>query len=53
MTAFTMTGQAATFADIGDLAFGEGTVAPIVDPGGIEMIGNDLIVAKFEQPIDP
>jgi hypothetical protein len=36
-----------------DLAFGKGTVAPIMDPGGIEMIGNNLIVVKFEQLVDP
>jgi hypothetical protein len=47
-----MTGQATTFANIGDLAFGEGAITPIADAGSIELIGHDLIVAEFEQPVD-
>jgi hypothetical protein len=52
MAALTMTGQATTFSDTGDLTFGEGTIAPIADAGSVEVIGNDLIVPKFEQLVD-
>lgn len=52
MAALTMTGQAPTFSHVGDLALGEGTVAPITGACSVEVIGNDLIVAKLKQLVD-
>jgi hypothetical protein len=52
MATLAMTDQAATFADMRDLTFGEAAVAPVVDTGGVELISNGLIVTKCEQLID-
>src|SRR5262249_23292031 len=52
MTALTMRAQAVTFTNGGNLAFGEGVIAPVADPGSIEALGDDSIVTKFEQLID-
>jgi hypothetical protein len=41
-----------TYPNGGNLAFGEGVIAPVADAGSIEALGDDSIVAKFEQLID-
>src|SRR5215204_565349 len=44
--------QVATFSDIGDVAFREGAVSPIANAGGIEFLGDEVIVTEFEQLVD-
>jgi hypothetical protein len=52
VTALTMAAQVTTFSDIADLALCEGCIAPIADPGGVEAIGNHLIVPELEQLVN-
>jgi hypothetical protein len=50
--ACTMTTQPMSSANVGDLAFGKRTVAPMGDVFGVEVIGNAGIVTEFEQLVD-
>jgi len=44
--------QVATFPNIGDVALGKGAVSPIANAGGIEALGDEVIVALLKQLID-
>jgi len=47
-----MRAQGAALSDIGDLALGEGTVAPVSDARGIELLGDNRVVTDLQQLVD-
>jgi hypothetical protein len=47
-----MRSQGAALSDISDLILGEGTVAPVSDARGIELLGYKRVVTDLQQLVD-